>query len=60
MAFFESFIKTISKGIMIGKLNIAIRVKLLLVLEAIADTMVNKDEKPKLPNNNVTKNNEKS
>ena len=57
MAFLESFINTISKGIIIGKLKMAIKVKLLFVFEAIADTIVKSDEKPKLPNNKVTKNN---
>ncbi len=60
IAFFESFINTISKGIIIGKLNMAIKVKLLFVLDAIADTIVNNEEKPKLPNNKVTVNKVKS
>ncbi len=42
---------------MIGKLRIAINVKLLLVLEAMAETIVNKEEKPKLPSMSINKNN---
>jgi hypothetical protein len=49
MAFLESLINTINNGINIGKLMMAIRVKLLLLLEAMAETIVNKEAKPKLP-----------
>lgn len=56
MAFFESLINTINKGNMMGRLRIAMSVKLLLVLEAIAETIVNSDEKPKLPKKSVSKN----
>ena len=45
---------------MIGKLKIAISVKLFPALEAMAETIVNKDEKPKLPINKVIKNKGKS
>ena len=44
-----------SKGIMMGKLKMAINVKLLPVLDAIAETIVNKEEKPKLPSASVNK-----
>jgi hypothetical protein len=40
----------------IGKLKIAIILKLPLVLAAIADTIVRMVEKPILPNNNDNKN----
>ena len=60
MAFLDSFINTINKGIIIGKLNMAISVKLLFVFDAIADTIVNNDEKPKLPNIKVMINKPKS
>ena len=56
MAFFESLINTINNGIMIGKLRIAINVKLLFDLEAIAETIVNNEEKPKLPSKRVMQN----
>jgi hypothetical protein len=49
MAFFESLIKTINKVMKIGKLMMAIKVKLLLLLEAMAETIVSNDAKPKLP-----------
>jgi hypothetical protein len=52
-AFFDSLRSTIKSGIMIGKLKMAIRVKLLLVFEAIADTIVSKEENPKLPSISV-------
>jgi len=45
--------RIINRGIMIGKLNIAISVKLFPALEAIAETIVNSDENPKLPRSNV-------
>ena len=45
---------------MIGKLKIAINVKLFPALEAIAETIVNNEEKPKLPMNKVIKNKGKS
>ena len=38
-----------------GKLKMAINVKLLPVLDAIAETIVNKEEKPKLPSASVNK-----
>ena len=53
MAFFDSLMSTINRGIMIGKLKMAINVKLLFAFEAMAETIVNNEEKPKLPNNNV-------
>ena len=56
MAFFDSLMSTISKGIRIGKLKIAINVKLLLAFDAIAETIVNKEENPKLPNSKVSMN----
>ena len=56
MAFLDSLINTINSGIMIGKLNIAISVKLLLVFAAMAETIVNSDEKPMVPSNKVVKN----
>ena len=47
----ETFIKIRSKGIITGKLKIAISAKLLLVREAIADIIVSDEAKPKLPSN---------
>ena len=52
----ETFIKIRSKGITTGKLSIAIRAKLLLVREAIAEIIVSEDAKPKLPSNKVLMN----
>ena len=43
-----------------GRLKIAINVKLLLDFEAIAETIVNNEEKPKLPSKRVTKKSGKS
>lgn len=56
MAFLESLISTINNGIIMGKLNIAINVKLLLVLDAIAETIVSNEENPKLPSKSVKRN----
>jgi hypothetical protein len=52
----ETFINVIKKGISIGKLKIAIILKLPLVLAAIADIIVKIDEKPILPKNRDNKN----
>jgi hypothetical protein len=43
-----------------GKLKIAIRLKLLLVLEAMADTMLKTLEKPMLPNVSINRKNDTS
>ena len=45
-AFLEIFIRISNKGRIMGKPKMAIREKLLLVLEAMADIMVNKDANP--------------
>lgn len=50
---FDTFIKVSNIGITIGKLNIAISAKLLLVREAIAEIIVNAEENPKLPSNSA-------
>lgn len=47
---------TKSKGIIIGKLKTGINIWLLLPFEAIADTIVNAAEKPKLPSNTANPN----
>ena len=49
IAFFANLIKSMSNGTITGKLRIAIKVLLLLALEAIAETMVNMLEKLKPP-----------
>ena len=54
-ASFETFIRVIKKGISIGKLKIAIMLKLPLVLAAIAETMVRMLENPTLPRNSVSR-----
>jgi hypothetical protein len=59
-AFFENFISTIKKGISSGKLSIAIKLKLDDAFEAIAETIVNIEEKPKLPRSKARKKNELS
>ena len=59
-AFFENFISTIKKGISSGKLSIAIKLKLDDAFEAIAETIVNIEEKPKLPSSKARKKNELS
>ncbi len=59
-AFFENFISTIKKGISNGKLSIAIKLKLDDAFEAIAETIVNIEEKPKLPSSKARKKNELS
>ena len=46
MAFLESLITTSIKGIMTGKLSIAISEVLLRAFEAMADTMVRHEAKP--------------
>ncbi len=56
MAFFDSLMSTINKGTRIGKLRIAINVKLLFALDAMAETIVSKEANPKLPNKSVSKN----
>ena len=53
-AFFETFISDNNNGISMGKLRIAIKLKLLLVLEAIADTMLKTLAKPMLPKTKVS------
>ena len=50
------FTKVIIIGITIGKLKIAIKVALLLALEAIDETKVNANENPMLPNKIATEN----
>lgn len=55
IAFLESFIINIKRGIITGKLNIAIKVPLLLALDAIADIMVKTVEKLILPRSTVIK-----
>ena len=55
MAFLESLISRISKGIITGKLKTAIRVDLLLALDAIADVMLKVKENPILPNITATR-----
>ena len=52
---FETLMSVIKKGISIGKLKIAIILKLPLVLAAIAETMVKILENPTLPSSNVSK-----
>ena len=53
----ETFISVVSNGRTIGKLNIAIREKLLLALEAMAAIMVRIDASPKLPRIRAVRNN---
>ena len=53
----ETFISVVSNGSTIGKLNIAIREKLLLALEAMAAIMVRIDASPKLPRLSAMRNN---
>ena len=60
MAFFDSLINTIRRGMIIGKLKMAIKVKLLPAFEAMAETIVNKEENPKLPIKRVIKKSGKS
>jgi hypothetical protein len=55
-AFWDTFIKVVSKGSTIGKLRIAMSEKLLLALEAMAAIMVRIDASPKLPRINAVKN----
>lgn len=50
IAFLENFIKSIKRGTMMGKLKMAIKVELLLTLEAMAETIVRMVEKLKPPN----------
>lgn len=56
MAFLETLIAIRRIGIMTGKLNIAIKVALLLAFEAIPDTMVRQAENPMAPNTKFNKN----
>jgi hypothetical protein len=49
MAFLQAFTNTSNKGKMIGKLKTGINKWLLLALEAMAESMVNVEEKPTLP-----------
>ena len=56
IAFFETLIKVIKKGIRSGKLRMAIKVKLFPAFDAIADTIVKADDKPPLPTINTIKN----
>ena len=56
-AFLENFISTIKKGLSNGKLSIAIKLKLDDAFEAIAETIVNIEEKPKLPRSKAIKKN---
>ena len=53
----ETFISVVSNGRTIGKLNIAIREKLLLALEAMAAIMVRIEASPKLPRIRAVRNN---
>lgn len=55
IAMLESFIKTINKGIITGKLKTAIIVLLLPVLELMPETIVNTDAKLILPNSTATR-----
>jgi len=59
-ALFETFIRVLSKGRIIGKLRIAMSEKLLLALEAMAATIVRMDVIPRLPSNKHIRNNGKS
>ena len=54
---FEALINSISNGKITGNPSMAINAKLLLVLEAIAEIMVNKEAKPIAPIRKVMKNN---
>jgi len=54
-AFLDSFIKVIISGISNGKLNTAIKLKLLPAFDAIALTMLNIKPNPKLPSNAAIK-----
>jgi hypothetical protein len=49
MAFLQAFTNTSNKGTMMGKLKTGINKWLLLALEAMAESMVNVEEKPTLP-----------
>ncbi len=53
-AFWDKVIKTMSNGIITGKLNIAIRVLLLPAFALIPDTIVKTEAKLMLPNNTET------
>ena len=55
MAFLEAFIKTKSRGMIIGKLNIAIKELLLEAFDAIALVSVKVDESPTEPKSNTKK-----
>ena len=55
-ALFDTFIRVLSKGRIIGKLRIAMSEKLLLALEAMAATIVSTDVIPKLPSNKHVRN----
>lgn len=57
IAFLETRMVISKIGIITGKLKIAIKVALLLALEAIPDTIVRQAEKPKLPKTRFNKNN---
>jgi len=54
-AFLETLIRVINNGSTSGKLKTAIRVKLLSVREAMAETIVKMEAKPKLPKINAVK-----
>jgi len=52
----ETFINMRSKGMTTGKLNMAIKAKLLFVRDAIADIIVSEEANPKLPSNKALMN----
>ena len=54
-AFLDNFISVIKSGISNGKLNTAIKLKLLPAFDAMALTMLNIKPKPKLPSNAAIK-----
>ena len=60
MAFLDNFISISSIGIITGKLRMAIKEVVFEALEAIPEIMVSDVEKPKAPNNIVTKNSRSS
>ena len=55
IAFFDTLITIIIRGMIIGKLNIAISIPLFPAFEAILDTMVRVEENPTAPNRTTTK-----
>ena len=59
-ALFETFIRVLSRGRMIGKLRMAMSEKLLVALEAMAATIVRMDVIPRLPSNKQIRNNGRS